>query len=204
MQNNELPDAPRDAEGNVTTGTAVPVNPTATVKRYTAPPALAIDTGQRYLATIETPKGQIQIELYPDQAPEAVNAFIFLAQEGYYDSTAFMQLAKNPDGSKFYTQAGDPTRTGLGTPGFSIRKEQTTLPFARGAVGMGGSAEDSNGGQFFISYGDYPALNGKYTIFGRVVSGLDVLDRLSLLDLTPGATAASSSDQIQSVTITSQ
>jgi cyclophilin family peptidyl-prolyl cis-trans isomerase len=105
--------------------------------------------------------------------------------------------ATNPDGSRFVAQTGDPTATGLGTPGYSIDKETTDHPFDRGAVGMGGSSPTSNGGQFFISYGDYPALDGKYTIFGRVTSGLDVLDQLSLLDSSGGNAA----DSILSVEI---
>jgi peptidyl-prolyl cis-trans isomerase B (cyclophilin B) len=192
MQANEAPDVPRD------TNTDAPPASVAT-KRYTSAPAMSIDTSKSYLATIKTQKGDIQVELYPQQAPEAVNAFVFLARDGYYDGTPFMELVKNPDGSRFYAQAGDPTETGYGTPGFSIKKEQTSRPFAKGALGMGGSAENSNGGQFFISYGDYPALNGKYTIFGQVVSGLDVLERLSLLDV---ANKTGGADEIQSVTVT--
>jgi peptidyl-prolyl cis-trans isomerase B (cyclophilin B) len=153
------------------------------------------------MATIRTSKGEIQMELYPQQAPEAVNAFVFLAREGFYNGTPFMELVKNTDGSRFYAQAGDPTRTGLGTPGFTIKKEVTLLPFNRGAVGMGGSSPTSNGGQFFISYGDYPSLTGKYTIFGKVVAGMDVLDRISLLDLTQ-RTPGGGGDTIESVTIT--
>jgi cyclophilin family peptidyl-prolyl cis-trans isomerase len=196
-QMNELPDVPRDqADGSTAPAAATPTN----IKRYSQAPAMAIDTSKRYVATISTAKGDIQVELYPDQAPEAVNAFVFLAKDGFYDGTPFMELVKNPDGSKFYTQAGDPTRTGLGSPGFSVRKEQTTRPFARGAVGMGGSSANSNGGQFFISFGNYPALDGKYTIFGQVVSGLDILDRITLLDLTNDGSPGPS-DLIQSVSI---
>jgi cyclophilin family peptidyl-prolyl cis-trans isomerase len=204
QQANEAPDAP------VTSGTPDPSATTGpdtstsdaqpAVKRYTSPPPLTIDTTKTYVAKIQTPKGAIEIELYAADAPQAVNAFVFLANDGYYDDTPFMELAKDAGGGKFYAQAGDPTRTGLGTPGFSVPKEVTELPFARGYVGMGGSAENSNGGQFFISFGDYPALDGKYTIFGKVTSGLDVLDQLSLLDLTAGG--SSGGDEIQSITIT--
>jgi cyclophilin family peptidyl-prolyl cis-trans isomerase len=202
-QANEAPDAP------VVGGTPVNSTPgpdTSTsdaepaVKRYTAAPTLTIDPTKTYTATIQTSKGAIEIELDATAAPQAVNAFVFLANDGYYDGTPFMELTRDADGGKFYAQAGDPTRTGFGTPGFSVPKELTDLPFARGYVGMGGSAENSNGGQFFISYGDYPALDGKYTIFGKVTSGLDVLDQLTLLDLTSGG-SASSADEIQSVTI---
>jgi cyclophilin family peptidyl-prolyl cis-trans isomerase len=200
MQGNEAPDIP---VGTVEVDpNATPVATTApSVLRYDAPPEMVIDTAKTYTATITTPKGEIQIELYPQAAPQTVNTFVFLARDGYYDGTPFMELIKDEDGDKFYAQAGDPTATGLGTPGFSIPKEVTDEAFARGAVGMGGSATNSNGGQFFISFGDYPALDGKYTIFGKVVSGLDVLDSLSLLDLTSDGTRTPG-DRIESVTIT--
>jgi cyclophilin family peptidyl-prolyl cis-trans isomerase len=199
MQGNEAPDVPI-SQATPQAPEASSTEPRQEPLRFTQPPLMVIDVNRTYTATIQTSKGEIKLELYPSEAPEAVNAFIFLAQQGYYNGTPFMELVKAPDGDRFYAQAGDPTRTGLGTPGFSIRKEQTSLPFARGAVGMGGSAANSNGGQFFISYGDYPALDGKYTIFGKVVSGLDVLDRLTLLDLTPARTSTTG-DTIQSVTV---
>ncbi len=199
MQANTAPDIPvgsATAESDATAeATAAPA-----VKHYTEAPPMIIDTSQTYTATIKTSKGDIQIELYPDAAPQTVNAFVFLAQDGYYDGTQFMQLITAEDGSKFYTQAGDPTGTGLGTPGFSVQKEISDKAFDRGAVGMGGTASNSNGGQFFISFGDFPALDGKYTIFGQVTSGLDVLDSLSLLDLTSDA-APSAGDTIESITI---
>jgi cyclophilin family peptidyl-prolyl cis-trans isomerase len=196
-QANELADVPRDEEGNA----AVPVNTNVQIKRYTKQPDQVIDASKTYTATITTSKGDIQMRLFPSEAPEAVNAFVFLARDGYYNGTPFMELVKDASGGKFYTQAGDPTRTGLGTPGFSIKKEQTDLPFAKGAVGMGGASSTSNGGQFFISFGDYPSLTGKYTIFGQITSGADVLERLSLLDVKndPGFSGA---DQINSITIT--
>jgi len=203
VQGNEAPDVPIGA-GTPVNATPGPDTSTSdgepVVKRYTEAPPLTIDTSGTYTATVETPRGAIEIELYAADAPQAVNAFVFLAKEGYYDGTPFMELTRDADGGKFYAQAGDPTRTGLGTPGFSVPKELTEHPFARGYVGMGGSAENSNGGQFFISFGNYPALDGKYTIFGKVTSGLEVLDELALLDLTSGG-SASGADEIQSVTI---
>jgi cyclophilin family peptidyl-prolyl cis-trans isomerase len=203
MQANEAPDVPIGSTGGTTTPGETPVagTPEPVVKRYDAAPAMSIDPTKTYTATISTAKGDIEIELFPEAAPQTVNTFVFLAREGYYDGTPFMELIKAQDGSKFYTQTGDPTATGLGTPGFSIPKEITPQAFDRGAVGMGGSATNSNGGQFFISFGDYPALDGKYTIFGQVVSGLEVLDSLSLLDLTTDG-ERTSGDMIESVTIT--
>jgi cyclophilin family peptidyl-prolyl cis-trans isomerase len=203
MQANEAPDVPIGSTGGTTTPGETPVagTPEPVVKRYDAAPAMSIDPAKTYTATISTAKGDIEIELFPEAAPQTVNTFVFLAREGYYDGTPFMELIKGQDGSKFYTQTGDPTATGLGTPGFSIPKEVTQQAFDRGAVGMGGSATNSNGGQFFISFGDYPALDGKYTIFGQVVSGLEVLDSLSLLDLTTDG-ERTPGDMIESVTIT--
>jgi cyclophilin family peptidyl-prolyl cis-trans isomerase len=200
-QMNTLEDVPRNNDGD---GSSTAAPTPIPVKRYTSAPALAIDTTKTYKATITTNKGVIEMELYPDAAPQAVNAFVFLAQDGYYDGTTFLELVKDQSGSKFYTQAGDPTKTGLGTPGFSIKKELTTRPFARGAVGMGGSSSTSNGGQFFISFGDYPALNGKYTIFGQVTSGLDVLDKLTLLNVTDASGGSSTGDTIESIEIVAE
>jgi peptidyl-prolyl cis-trans isomerase B (cyclophilin B) len=197
-QGNEAEDKPVD-DGNAAATPEASV-PTPTVKRFDSAPAMAIDGGRRYFATLKTEKGDIRIELLAAEAPESVNSFVFLAREGYYNNTPFMQLVANEDGSRFVTQAGDPTGTGLATPGYSIKKEPSSQPFAKGAVGMGGSSPTSNGGQFFISYGDYPALNGKYTIFGRVVSGQDVLDQLDLLEVS-NRSRDSQSDKIISVVI---
>ena len=194
QQANEALDRPTDAE---TSTTPLPVV-TPTARRFDAPPPMTIDLTKAYVATIKTDKGEITIMLDSQAAPAAVNSFVFLARQGYYDGTPFMEIAKNPDGTPFAAQAGDPTRTGLGTPGYSIAKEATAAPFDKGAVGMGGSSATSNGGQFFISFGDYPALTGKYTIFGRVIAGMDVLSKLSLLD--PGKPAAAG-DEILSVSI---
>ncbi len=200
VQSGEAPDKPADITD--ASGTPLPAStPVPELKRFDAPPPLLIDPSKTYIATLKTPKGDIRIQLDAKAAPEAVNSFVFLARQGYYNNTLFMQLVAAKDGSRFVAQAGDPTGTGLGKPGFSVPKERTTAPFARGAVGMGGSVADSNGGQFFISYVDEPGLTGKYTIFGKVVSGLDVLDQLKLADVTQGSGPASG-DKIVSVDIT--
>jgi cyclophilin family peptidyl-prolyl cis-trans isomerase len=201
MQANEAPDVPGDNGTPTASGTpSVDATPVA-IKRYTVAPALIIDPAKKYAATISTTKGDIVVDLYPDQAPLAVNSFVYLANDGYYNNTAFMELAKNKDGTPFTAQAGDPTRTGLGTPGYTVKKEPTSRPFVKGAVAMGGSSSDSNGGQFFFALSNEPALNGKYTIIGQVTQGQDVLDKLSLVDLTSGK-ATGSGDMIKSVTLT--
>jgi len=201
MQANEAPDVARENGTPTASGTPSVDSTPAAIKRYTVAPLMLIDPAKKYSATLTTTKGDIVIDLYPDQAPQAVNSFVYLANDGYYNSTPFMQIAKNSDGTPFTAQAGDPTRTGLGTPGYTVKKEPTSRPFVKGAVGMGGSSSDSNGGQFFISLGNYPPLNGKYTIIGQVTQGQDILDKLSLLDLTSGK-ASGSGDTIKSITLT--
>ncbi|HLF76113.1 MAG TPA: peptidylprolyl isomerase [Dehalococcoidia bacterium] len=194
-QANELPDESKDTAGEPgASATAAPAT-----KRYTQAPPMTIDTTRKYVATIKTSKGDIQVELDPSQAPESVNSFVFLANDGYYNDTPFMQVVTYKDGSKFTVQAGDPTGTGLGTPGYSLKKESTTAPFVRGAVGMCGTSDSNNGAQFFISYVDDPAVRG-CTIFGKVTSGLDVLERLSLTQVANGR-ATGSGDKIQSVAV---
>jgi cyclophilin family peptidyl-prolyl cis-trans isomerase len=180
-QMNEAEDKPVDQPA---ASSGPDVVPTVAVKRYTAPPPTVIEAGKTYTATIRTSKGDIKLTLDPAAAPAAVNAFVFLAQDGYYNNTPFMQVTKNPDGSRFTAQAGDPTHTGLGTPGFEIKREATQRPFVKGAVGL-------DKGQFFISYGDYPSLTGRYAIIGQVTAGMDVLEKLSLLDLTSRSSDAS-------------
>lgn len=192
MQANEAADVPRDATGATVTPapSAANLTPTPTIKRYTSAPAMVIDPAKKYTATIKTTKGDIVIELDAGAAPEAVNAFVFLARDSYYNGTLFMQV--NPEAPRFTAQAGDPTQTGLGTPGFTVNQNPTSKPFTRGAVGY-------DSGQFYISYQDAPALNGKETIIGSVTSGLDVLDRLTLLNIRDKAPGA---DRIESITIT--
>lgn len=193
MQANEAADVPRDATGATATpdASAASLTPTPTIKRYATAPALSIDPSKKYTATIKTTQGDIQIELDPNSSVEAVNAFVFLAREAYYNGTPFMQV--NPEAPKFTAQAGDPTQTGLGTPGFSVNERPTSKPFVRGALGY-------DSGQFYISYKDEPALNGKETIIGNVTTGLDVLDKLNLLNVKQ--TGGISADKVQSITIT--
>ena len=193
VQMNEAEDIPRGVDGEAEATPDAETSPTPTVKRYTTAPELTIDPSRTYTATIATSKGEIQIELYPESAPQAVNAFVFLAEDGYYTGTKFLEVTNNPDGSRFTAQAGDPTNTGLGSPGFTLPQELTDLPFTEGAVGM-------DSGQFFISYDDYPSLTGKYSIIGRVVSGMDVLEQISLLDVD--SEAGGPGDEIESITIT--
>jgi len=146
---------------------------------YTECPPWVIDTEKTYTATIETEKGDIELELYADKAPLTVNSFVFLAQEGYFDGVTFHRVIKD-----FMAQTGDPSGTGMSGPGYSFRNEiNSDLMFdSAGVLAMANAGPDTNGSQFFITYGEQPALDGNYTIFGKVISGMDVLESITERD----------------------
>jgi cyclophilin family peptidyl-prolyl cis-trans isomerase/HEAT repeat protein len=132
---------------------------------------------RKVTATIRTSKGQIIIELFPQEAPITVDSFITLARKGFFDGVPFHRVVPN-----FVIQGGDPRGDGEGGPGYQIRCEVNTLPYTRGAVGMALSGKDTGGSQFFITHSPQPHLDGGYTVFGQVVEGMDVVDRISRLD----------------------
>lgn len=147
-------------------------------RQFTECPPFDVDVSKRYIATIQTEKGDIVIELLPEKAPLAVNSFVFLARQGWYDGVTFHRVIPG-----FVAQAGDPSGTGRGNPGYFFKNEISDLRFdAPGMVGMANSGPDTNGSQFFITFAPLPHLDGGYTIFGRVLSGLDVAERLSPRD----------------------
>ncbi len=151
-------------------------------KQFTKCPPYNIDAAKQYIATIQTEKGDIQIELYPDKAPMAVNSFVFLAREGWFDGVTFHRVITG-----FAAQAGDPSGTGKGNPGYFYNNEISNLLFDKpGMVGMANSGPDTNGSQFFITFAPAPHLDGSYTIFGRVISGLDVAENLTPRDPDKG------------------
>ena len=156
--------------------------PTIERPRYDSLPALTIDPDKTYLATIETELGDIEIELFPGQAPQTVNNFVFLAQEGFYDGLIFHYVRDD-----FTVNAGDPSCTagsfacsGTGGPGYTIPDEINDTPFKAGVLAVARDAPDSGGSQFFIALSDLPDLDGSYTAFGRVLSGLDVAAQLTV------------------------
>ena len=142
-------------------------------KQYNAPPALTIDTARTYSATFDTSRGRIVVELFTKDAPKTVNNFVFLAREGFYDGTVFHRVI--PD---FMIQGGDPTGTGRGGPGYKFEDETGNNPnrHARGVLSMANAGPNTNGSQFFITHVETPWLDGKHTVFGRVLSGLEVVD----------------------------
>ncbi|MBA3450825.1 MAG: peptidylprolyl isomerase [Chloroflexia bacterium] len=150
--------------------------------QYPQPPELRIDPAKTYSGTIVTNKGSIEIELFPTDAPNTVNNFVCLAQDGYFDGTPFHRIVKG-----FVIQGGDPTGTGSGGPGYQFNDEPVARDYERGTLAMANAGPNTNGSQFFIVLDD---LRGKlpknYTIFGQVTDGLDVVDAIAGTPTTTG------------------
>lgn len=161
------------------TPSASPAEPPAAGKQWSEPPAMTIDPKKLYLATLKTAKGDITIQLFADKAPNTVNNFVFLAQEGFYDNTTFHRVLDD-----FMAQGGDPTGTGSGGPGYTFADEidPDTKFDHPGLLAMANSGPDTNGSQFFVTFAPTPWLDGNHTIFGEVVDGAEVLDQLTRRD----------------------
>jgi cyclophilin family peptidyl-prolyl cis-trans isomerase len=168
-------------------------------KQYDAPPPMQIDPQKKYTALVKMGNGgEFVIQLYPDKAPLAVNSFVFLAREGFFNGVTFHRVL---DG--FMAQAGDPTGTGGGGPGYQFDNEDSDLTFDKaGVVAMANAGRDTNGSQFFITFGPTPHLNGGYTIFGQVVSGLDIVNGLRRRD--PNQNPDFAGDAIETITISEE
>ena len=148
-------------------------------KRAKACPEMTIDKARQYIATLTTSKGDIVIQLYPDKAPLAVNSFVYLVNQGWYNNVPFHRVITG-----FVAQTGDPSGTGVGNPGYNFNDEiDPGLKFDKeGMVGMANSGANTNGSQFFITLADLSYLNGTYTIFGQVIDGMTVVKQLTVRD----------------------
>ena len=144
-------------------------------KQYPAAPPLAIDQNKSYTATFVTSRGDIVCDLFPKDAPNTVNNFVFLAREGFYDGTTFHRVIND-----FMIQGGDPTGTGRGGPGYTFQDELKNNPrkHQAGSLSMANAGPNTNGSQFFITHIATDWLNGKHTVFGQVRSGQDVVDSI--------------------------
>ena len=168
-------------------------------KSYAAPTDLNLDIGKKYTATFKLAKGsEFVVELYLDKAPITVNSFVFLAREGYFNGTTFHRVLEG-----FMAQGGDPTGTGMGGPGYQFPNEDSDLTFDKpGVLAMANAGRDTNGSQFFITFVPTPQLNGGYTIFGQVVSGMDVVNGITRRD--PQLSPNYEGDVIESITISEE
>ena len=149
-----------------------------TTRRFSSPPPLTIDVSAEYTATIRTNQGDIKVELFPGQAPNTVNNFVFLANQDFFDRLIFHRVIEN-----FMIQGGDPQGTGTGGPGYQFQDEIAAgLAFdAPGKLAMAnsGAGTGTNGSQFFVTTVPTPHLTGNHTIFGQVIEGQAVVDGIS-------------------------
>ena len=167
------------------TACSVVATPTATTipifnlrVQYKEPFLMTTDITKQYKATLRTEKGDIIIELNAEKAPITVNNFVNLAGRDFYKNTTFHRVI-----SGFMAQGGDPTGTGSGGPGYTIADEFSDLKHERGVISMANTgAPNSGGSQFFITYAPQPHLNGRHTVFGKVLEGMDVLDSFTPRD----------------------
>jgi len=144
-------------------------------KQWDSPPEMQIDPSKSYRVTIESSQGEIELELYPEHAPKTVNNFVFLAREGFYDGVSFHRVIAD-----FMIQGGDPTGSGRGGPGYRFEDEVEGNPLKHetGVISMANAGPNTNGSQFFITHSPQPHLNGKHTVFGKVVKGQEVVDSI--------------------------
>jgi cyclophilin family peptidyl-prolyl cis-trans isomerase len=158
-------------------------NPTPTRQtHWSHAPSMTINPAHRYVATLTTSDGVIRVQLLPRVAPIAVNSFVFLARHRYFDGIIFHRIVKG-----FVVQTGDPTGTGFGGPGYHFKDEKVTMKYTPGTVAMANSGPNTNGSQFFIVTGPSAAsqLAPSYTIFGRVVAGMNVVHKLDITPVQP-------------------
>ncbi len=150
-------------------------------KIYSSPPAMGIDPKKRYTAMFKTEKGDFEVELFADKAPKTVNNFVFLSRDGFYDGVTFHRVI--PD---FMAQGGDPTGTGTGGPGYKFADEfHPDLKHSKpGILSMANAGRNTNGSQFFITFTPTPHLDGKHSVFGQVVKGMEVVR--SIRERDPG------------------
>ena len=144
-------------------------------QQWDAAPDMQIDVSGACTVSMETNRGTIEFELYPQHAPQTVNNFVFLAGQGFYDGVSFHRVI--PD---FMVQGGDPTGTGSGGPGYKFDCETADNPLTheRGVISMANAGPNTNGSQFFITHVACPHLDGKHTVFGKVTKGLDIVDAI--------------------------
>jgi cyclophilin family peptidyl-prolyl cis-trans isomerase len=160
----------------VETTQAIRPAPGAPIAQYDSPDLVGPSVSPH--AFIETARGTIEFELTVLDAPQTTQNFIALARKGFFNGLQIHRVVPN-----FVIQAGDPRGDGSGGPGYSIRDELNDRPYVRGTVGMALSGPDTGGSQFFITQSPQPHLDAKYTVFGHVVSGMEIVDRIQQLDV---------------------
>jgi peptidylprolyl isomerase len=176
-----------DGEEEVTPTPTVLATPTPTetgsIMQWPGPPPMTIDQDREYAAIIETNLGDIEVQLFPQDAPLAVNNFVFLARQGFYDGVKFHRVSKG-----FVIQSGDPTGTGDGGPGYAFADEEMTRDYVAGMLAMANRGPNTNGSQFFITLADLSgSLPKNYTIFGQVAGDFNVVQKIEDVPVTASA-----------------
>ncbi len=158
-------------------------------KQYAAPPPMTINPAGKYSATLDTSKGKIVCELFAKDAPKTVNNFVFLAREGFYDGTIFHHVIAD-----FMVQGGDPTASGSGGPGYRFEDETKNNPHKHkvGSLSMANAGPNTNGSQFFVTHVVTDWLDGKHTVFGQVLEGQDVVNKIKQGDQLKAVTVQES------------
>jgi len=143
--------------------------------KWSTRPTMRIDPEKDCRVLMKTDRGDIELELYPQHAPQTVNNFVFLIEEGFYDGVTFHRVIND-----FMIQGGDPTGTGAGGPGYQFRDEIKGNPLRHetGVISMANAGPNTNGSQFFITHSPQPHLDGHHTVFGKVTAGQDVVDAI--------------------------
>src|SRR5579863_7004539 len=168
-------------------------------KSYNKAPDMVIDTKKKYEAIFHTERGDIKVNLFTDTAPKTVNNFVFLARDGFFNGTTFHRVIRD-----FMVQGGDPEGSGRGGPGYRWPDEKEALGLKHdgpGTLSMANAGPNTNGSQFFITHVATPHLNGKHAVFGRVVSGMDIVN--SIRERDPGRDPRAG-DKLVSVDIVEQ
>ena len=139
----------------------------------------ATTKGKTYAAVIETSKGRMVAELYADKRPITVNSFVWLARHHYFDGIVFHRVLED-----FMAQTGDPTGTGRGGPGYKFEDEidRSYTHSSKGTLSMANAGPATNGSQIFITFVPTPFLDSKHSVFGKIVEGIEVLDKIQRID----------------------
>ncbi len=159
-----------------------------------AKPEQVLEAGKDYMAVVESSKGRMVLDLYQDEAPMTVNNFVFLTRHKYYDGIVFHRVLED-----FMAQTGDPTGSGRGGPGYTFGDETSNGKShqGKGILSMANAGPGTNGSQFFMTFIDTPWLDGKHTVFGKVVEGTEVLDALTRIDpMRPGGATPDKMEQV--------
>ena len=181
--------------GSSTTPSEI-TTPSYTIKggimQWSSPPPMTINKNKQYNATIKTNYGDIEVEFFPKEAPLAVNNFVFLANQGFYNGVKFHRVVKG-----FVIQGGDPTGTGAGGPGYKFADEKVTRGYVPGILAMANAGPNTNGSQFFIILSDLSSrLPKNYTIFGQVTGGFDVVQKIADVPVVAASRGEASSPTV--------